>query len=632
MKKTSFWRSPGLALLLALLHGGLYVFLIPPWQHYDEPSHFERVWLSAQGLPAETPDLVFRHKLVQSMIANNFYRGKPLPSLESVDTGKKILGLEYSQLDDPPLYYLWASLPVRFLQTRNPAVMLIAARMMSMAFLLLTVLAIWGFTREITPPTSPLRFWVPLSAALLPGFIDLMTAVNNDVGAIAAFTLCLWSSLNFIKHPRSLVALIGLLFTVFLCLGMKSTAYFAAPLALLALMLGWIHGKFAKWVWWLLIFFSGLGTITLLTWHDAASWHRGTSQLLPTRVQTDAAPLGNYALQIDASAPSTPPYLHALQQPLLLPPRNTTLTFGVWMWAANAEIPLEDRTPILNTGPQTFFNTITLDTTPQFFAFSVTLPEDTTHLWLSIAPQASDHLINYDGFVLAEGTFPLDTPPAFTSEEGKMGVWGERPFQNLLRNASAENAWPALRPLVDNQLTPLIPDHARVSTWLFSLFDWPYTRGYFSLTAQNLFETFWGRFGWGHVPLMFPAFYKLLWGISGLALLGMLLGLTRAYQAWDQRFAFLGVTLMLVWGAALFRGEIFIFTSNIFIPGARYAYPAIAPTLFGFAYGWYVWGRHMQKRMLTSQLNNWANVISVLFFVSLCGLSIVSILKYFYTN
>ena len=36
----------GLILLLALFHGLIYVFLIPPWQHYDEPNHFEVVWLT----------------------------------------------------------------------------------------------------------------------------------------------------------------------------------------------------------------------------------------------------------------------------------------------------------------------------------------------------------------------------------------------------------------------------------------------------------------------------------------------------------------------------------------------------------------------------------------------------------
>jgi len=32
-------------LVLALANGLLYLVLVPPWQHYDEPTHFEYAWL-----------------------------------------------------------------------------------------------------------------------------------------------------------------------------------------------------------------------------------------------------------------------------------------------------------------------------------------------------------------------------------------------------------------------------------------------------------------------------------------------------------------------------------------------------------------------------------------------------------
>lgn len=628
MKLTSFRRSPGLALLLALLHGCLYIFLIPPWQHYDEPSHFEHVWLRAQNLAPQTPDLSFRYKLVQSMIANHFYQGAQIPTLESIDAGERIYGLEYSQLDEPPLYYLWASLLVRFLQDRNPAVMLIAARFMSVSLLVVTVLAIWGITCEMTVSDSPLRFWVPLSAALLPSFIDLMTAVNNDVAAVAAFSLFLWGSVYFLRNC-SILAFLGLVLTTLLCLGAKSTAYFAAPLALFVLLLGWIKGKAAKWIWLALLILGGLGTITFFTWDDAASWHRATSQLLSSRVQTTTAPLGNYALQLDASAPSTPSYLRPLQQPLPLPPLNTSLTFGVWMWAPNTTSPVETRTPILNTGSQSFFTSVTLDATPRFFAFSITLPTDTTRVWLSVAPQRSDLLVYYDGFVLAEGSFPLDASPTFDDVNGQTGIWGRKPFQNFIRNPSAESIWPALRPSIDTRLASFIPDNARVSTWLYGLFDWPYTQRYFVSTANNLLQTFWARFGWGHVPLIFPGFYVFLWGLTGLSVLGAGLGLFSHGSYWDKRLIFLSLTLVIVWGATILRGEIFIFTSNIFIPGARYAYPAIAPTLLAFTFGWQVWGAYLKKYIQLPLVLRISNFLPYLFFLALCGLSIISIVLYY---
>ena len=40
-------------LLLALVNGLFYVFIVPPWQHYDETNHFEYIWLLADrgGFP-----------------------------------------------------------------------------------------------------------------------------------------------------------------------------------------------------------------------------------------------------------------------------------------------------------------------------------------------------------------------------------------------------------------------------------------------------------------------------------------------------------------------------------------------------------------------------------------------------
>jgi len=50
------------------------------------------------------------------------------------------------------------------------------------------VFAGWGAAREITIPNHPLRWMVPLTLALLPAFVELMTAVNNDVLACAVFS------------------------------------------------------------------------------------------------------------------------------------------------------------------------------------------------------------------------------------------------------------------------------------------------------------------------------------------------------------------------------------------------------------------------------------------------------------
>ncbi|HNB52382.1 MAG TPA: hypothetical protein PK530_10585 [Anaerolineales bacterium] len=632
MIKQQDWRFLALSLSLALVHGVVYVFLLPPWQHYDEPAHFENVWLWASTGRApqnETPDLVFRQKLVQSMLANGFYRGATPPDFAQVQAGATVYGLEYSQLNEPPLYYGFVSLPVRFLQTHNPAVMLIAARLMSVSLFLLTIFCIWGITRELSAPGSPLRFWVPVSAALLPGFVDVMTAVNNDVGAIAAFTCFLWGSVYFLRHPKNIWVLGWVLGSVLLCLGMKSSAFIAAPLSLLVLLLGWFRGPTAKWIWGLGILGCLMGTYLSLTWDEPAYWARATSQLLPGRVQTET-PLGDFALQIDPSAALTPDYLSPFQQLLPLPAQNQLLTLGVWMWTDAPGVPVEARTPMLRVDRQTFYETVSLTNIPTFYAFEVSLPPETSRIWLSLepAPQNSQAIVYYDGLILAEGYFPLDTVPAFDTSQAETGIWGGNSFQNLIRNSSFEKSWPALRPSLDNQLAKVIPDHARLSTLLFGVFDVRQTSPYFSLTATHLFETFWARFAWGQVPLVIPAIYTLLKWMSLAGFIGMVL---RWKSITKPQYILLLATMCVVWGATFLRGEIFLFTPTIFVPVARYAFPAIAPTLFCLWVGWLAWGDliNLFFRGRSIDLHRFAHIIALLCSLSLAGVSIYSILLFY---
>ena len=67
-----------LILLLALINGLLYIFIMPPWQHYDEPNHFEYVWLLAdRGKRPESSDYdsEMRQAVVKSMAEHGFFRG-----------------------------------------------------------------------------------------------------------------------------------------------------------------------------------------------------------------------------------------------------------------------------------------------------------------------------------------------------------------------------------------------------------------------------------------------------------------------------------------------------------------------------------------------------------------------------
>jgi len=190
-----------LILVVGLLHGLLYVFLVPPWQHYDEPAHFEYAWLLANrsGLPKSGDyDQTMRRAVATSMIEHNFFHNLDfLPDLES-KTEPIWIGI--SQLDDPPFYYLLVSLPLRLLSSWDVTWQLYAARFISLNLYLVSILTAWGIISELVPVGNPLVWMVPASMALLPGYIDLMTAVNNDVGATVLFSLFLWGSLHMLQQ------------------------------------------------------------------------------------------------------------------------------------------------------------------------------------------------------------------------------------------------------------------------------------------------------------------------------------------------------------------------------------------------------------------------------------------------
>ena len=55
---------------------------------------------------------------------------------------------------------------------------LYVARMVSLLLFLLTIAIAGALARDLTPPRHMLRWAVPLGLALMPPFVDVMTAVK----------------------------------------------------------------------------------------------------------------------------------------------------------------------------------------------------------------------------------------------------------------------------------------------------------------------------------------------------------------------------------------------------------------------------------------------------------------------
>ena len=97
-----------IALTIACIHGLLYVFIVPAWQHYDEPAHLEYAWLIANKTPRPTEadvDRGMRLMFARSMAGTGFYRDKgnlpisiqqarsrPTLATHNSATGRRIIG------------------------------------------------------------------------------------------------------------------------------------------------------------------------------------------------------------------------------------------------------------------------------------------------------------------------------------------------------------------------------------------------------------------------------------------------------------------------------------------------------------------------------------------------------------
>ncbi len=596
----------GLILLLAALNGLLHVFLVPPWQHYDEPGHYEYVWLllDRQRLPRPGEyDQAMRREVLSAMIEYDFFRGLgPPPNLLQQD---KPLWLPFPQTTDRPFYYLLVALAVRPLRYTDVITQLYAARLVSWGLYLMSILLAYAIVSELVPRGHHLRLAVPAFMALLPAYTNLMTAVNNDVGAVAVFTLFLWGGVRLLVRGLSLVRLVWVAGTAALCLWTKNTVAVTLPLlglllVMAALRRGWNWRRLA------LVPAAGLVAVPLLfSWGDAAYWYRYTDQELALRQRVERAPLGRYALalEMDAEEPGRRA-INVLLSDQVEALQGKTVTLGAWIWATQ---PVTVRSPRLG-GTQANWPNVEVGTEPTFYAFTTTVASDTKGLYVVFQPLADRNLeepvvVYYDGVVLVEGQRPADDPPRFSGPDGRTGTWGGRPFTNAVRNASAEQGWPWLRPGAVRAMRRLVsPVPLGPFEMIALVLDRERTGWVYRPTATRLLQSFWAVFGWGGT-LITPAWYRLLTWVTLLGLAGAAVHGVRLFRGGHTpplkwAVLFLGTAGLLVWGVAFARPFPSLFPwSRPFIPVARYAYPAIVPTALALVAGWTAWPRLRWQRL-----------------------------------
>ncbi len=176
----------GVVILLTALRGGLYIAFTPPWQAPDEPTHFEyaRVLASGGNPVHPQPDLDLQGRVIRSMDRHDYWRyvgvEKPDPLPETFRE-TPFLSDAPSQLDkNPPLYYLIASLFLRFDRGSSLLGGMYQLRILSLFFTLLTVAVVFAAAREFAPGEGVFQISAAVAAAFLPQFMVIGTSVSPD--------------------------------------------------------------------------------------------------------------------------------------------------------------------------------------------------------------------------------------------------------------------------------------------------------------------------------------------------------------------------------------------------------------------------------------------------------------------
>ncbi|MCL5611416.1 MAG: hypothetical protein M1485_02500 [Chloroflexi bacterium] len=613
-------------LLLGFIQGAVYMLIIPPWWHYDEPGHFEYAWLAANrpGWPVVGEyDQEMRREVGNSLMQFGWYKIRNFhPDL----SGSEPIVIGVPQVGDVPGYYFLASLPLRFMRNANILIQYYAVRSISLLLYLLILLTAWYALGEILPKGHPLRWMAAAFLALLPAFVDMMTAVNNDVSAVLAASLFLWAGLRLMKRGYSIGRLFFLGFTLVFCYLSKNTAWFAFLLTPFVLLFGLLHGRFSRLSVSVIAAGILITALAALQWGAPWAWYESPAQTSVPRVKSTLAPAGNYVFQIGSSGGNTPSQILQLLSPEIASSiRGRTVTFGAWIWADQAAqltspyIRFLTSQGLFVNSPQTTFE---LNTKPMFYHLVFRIPDDAGNatLYIQYTPVTAHSRIFMDGLVLAPGEHY--TMPHFSDPNGSQVDWDGQHFQNLIRNGSGEQSAFRLRPWADKISARLANSGIDLSLFLATIQDWKGNGWYYRDAFATLFRTFWASLAGDKVVLPTPYVNYILelLTVIGLAGAGHLLWSKRKDLRWDLIFI-LGMSFFMPWALAVTRGVSGFLVENPLYPWARYAYPAVIPTALLLCAGWLEWANLLKAKFKLAGVP-----LSVIFLGSMAGLSALAML------
>jgi hypothetical protein len=303
------------------------------------------------------------------------------------------------------------------------------------------------------------------------------------------------------------------------------------------------------------------------------------------------------------------------------------VTVGSLIWA---DKPRKVRTPLLVTDTNVFSEEVEVGENPTFFSYDADIDAGNSRLSIVLSPIRSsdeDFQVYYDEIIMVEGKRPHKTSPIFDDSSGLRGQWGQRAFTNLLRNGSAEKAWPWISNWADQLFSENFP--GRFSLILAFLIDRGSASNYYKIATQVLYQSFWAGFGWGNVKLIGSHSFQILGLFTLFGVLGAIVSLIRNRKnlPWSV-IVFLGTATFLICGTALIRGTSSIIDGRYIFPVARYLYPAIIPLMMILNTGWLEVSYWSDK--IVNIPSKFKKFLFGFFFLSLNILGIITIVHFYY--
>jgi hypothetical protein len=616
-----------LVFCFGFLYGLLYIYLIPPWQHHDEPSHFEYVWMIAQTgkIPEKnTYDNTIRLQILESMKRNNFFIGK-LAEVGETAADQNPVWIGVTQVGDPPLYYWLEAQVLRMAEGQSIESQLYAMRWFSLAMLMGVLVTAWQFTRELTPPDHPLQWIMPLSLALVPPFMEHNTALNNDVAATLVFSLILLFGVRLIRGGWRLANVLVLVVLLALSTITKGSIWLAVLVVPLAFYFTALR-RFSPWLSLGGLVLAGLLVVlAVFDFNDAALWLRQTHQPEPTRVKTS---LG-WSYQL---CDQTPGCTSALYQ--IIPDRpelhGGEVTLGAWMWGSPGQLAYPPSLMVLDKNYQNIFfrpQPVVLQDTPTFYTASYELPEQFLQLFLLLDPQPAPEIsgrVYYWRPVMASGLY-YASDALYLAPDANSGTWRGETFKNLARNSALNQTWPKFKPSMITLFESIDPRISEAANWVIYSLDTEGAGWYTRKSAERLFNSFWASYGWGNTILTI-GMYRLLVVCS---LIGLAAGFVAFMALPKDRallLAWLGFAILCLLFFAWFTGiSSRTFTSKPSFPDARYIQPVAIPLIMVFSSGWYALIHLLLQRWRWAGLGGY-----FLFLLWLNAFTLSTILNYFY--